>query len=112
VKGSKLSKLIFGGVGFEWVQTRVAGPLHQPFHYFRVYISFSNNYCVLSSQELSGIQHYEKQQNHTSHREHLCRSLTGNDAQFYTPINPYWYIKVWGGRLFHSFITLYDVIFW
>ncbi len=92
MKGSKLSKLILGGVGFEWVQTRVAGPLHQPFHYFRVYISFSNNYCILTSQELSGIQHYEKQQNHTSHSEHLCRSLTGDDAQFYTPINPYWYI--------------------
>ncbi|KAH8973377.1 hypothetical protein BDL97_01G044000 [Sphagnum fallax] len=44
------------------LMTRVAGPLHQPFHYFRVYISLSNNYCVLTSQELSGIQHYEKQQ--------------------------------------------------
>jgi hypothetical protein len=41
VKGSKLSKLILGGVGFEWVQTRVAGPLHQPFHCFRVYTSAS-----------------------------------------------------------------------
>jgi len=41
VKGSRLSKLILGGVGFEWVQTRVAGPLHQPFHCFRVYTSAS-----------------------------------------------------------------------
>jgi hypothetical protein len=23
-----------------------------------------------------------------------------------------WYIKFWGGRLQHSFITLYDIIFW
>jgi len=60
VKGSKLSKLILGGVGFEWVQTRVAGPLHQPFHYFRVYTASAIVIAFSQAKSFSGIQEAAK----------------------------------------------------